>query len=486
MKKYMIWMALAALLLPALARGLWFYRALPPQQREIATPDYQSFAVSQPPLSTPLAAEKAKPGGGVVLFDMAHANQFQPSEAQSLEEQIARRGGSVETLLDAALLGQKLKYVSAYVVVSPSAAFTDEEIRLIRQFVERGGRLLVFTDATRGTLYYDWWNDTVTNFSDAAVVNPLLAPYGITVNNDYLYNVVENEGNYRNVFFDQFGKDELTFGLKRVAFYGAHSVKAEDGVLLLGGAASNLSSADDAHHPDAGGAVLSADGGTLVFGDFTFLSAPYRDVADNAALISNIADFVLGGKREVSLLNFPYVFSQPLAQVYPAEGMKLTAETIAAIGGLQNALDVINVELRVTDKPPRAGDVLVLGVFEDAETLEDFLAPFNLDLTESETTIALKKFGEVGRAGNGLLLFERGKDGNTLVLLANSQEDLVALISNLSGGGLSGCILQDNFAVCSVGYGGDSSGESAEEPPVEETPEGEAAPETQAEPAPVG
>lgn len=486
MKKYMIWIALAALLLPALARGIWFYRGLPPQPREIATPDYQSFAVSQPPLSTPLAAEKAKPSGGVVLFDRAHANQFQPSEAQSLEEQIARRGGSVETLLDASLLGQKLKYVSAYVVVSPSAAFTDEEIRLVQQFVERGGRLLVFTDATRGTVYYDWWNDTLTNFSDTTAVNPLLAPHGVIVNNDYLYNIVENEGNYRNVFFDQFGKDELTFGLKRVAFYGAHSVKAENGKVLLGGNESNLSSVDDAHDPAAGGAALSANGRALVFGDFTFLSAPYRNVADNAALISNIADFALGGKQAVSLQNFPYIFSKPLVQVYPAEGTKLTAETIAAIGGLQEALRVINVELRVTDKVPRAGDFLVLGLFEKAEKLEDFLAPFNLELNEDEKTVALKKFGEIGRAGNGLLLFEQGKDGNTLILLADSQEDLLTLISNLGGGALSGCVLQDNFAVCSVGYGGDSSEESEEETPAEEPLNGEEKSDAEVTPAPAG
>ncbi len=33
MKKYMIWIALAALIIPALARGLWFYRGAPEPTR---------------------------------------------------------------------------------------------------------------------------------------------------------------------------------------------------------------------------------------------------------------------------------------------------------------------------------------------------------------------------------------------------------------------------------------------------------------------
>ncbi len=110
-------------------------------------------------------------------------------------------------ITDATLLEHKLKYVSAYVVISPSMAFTECELRLVQNYVERGGRLLVFTDATRGIrllrLVHRHGHSTTPT---ARMVNPLLSPYGITVNNDYLYNVEEHEGNYRNVFFDDFGK----------------------------------------------------------------------------------------------------------------------------------------------------------------------------------------------------------------------------------------------------------------------------------------
>ena len=465
MKKNMIWIALAALIVPALARGLWFYRGIP-NQPKISTPDYQALAISQPPLKTPPAGENIKQTVGVVLFDLGHANQYQTSEVQSLHEAIAKRGGQVESISDPALLELKLKYASAYVVISPSIQFTEAELRIVQEYVERGGRLLVFTDATRGILYYDYFTGMEINYSDATAINPLLSPFGITVNNDYLYDVKNHEGNYRNVFFEEFGKSELTFGLKQVAFYGAHSIKSSSGLTLLRGAESTLSSVDDAHDSAEGGAALSGDGNVLAFGDFTFLTSPYQNTADNATLITNIADFTLGGTQIITLANFPYLFTQSIVQVYPTSEIQLTAETIAAIGGLQQALRTININVEVVDKAPSSGDTLVLGTFTPSDDLLDFIDPFNLKLDETSETIRVKGFGEIGRTGNGLLLFEKNKKGNTLTLLANTPEDLLVLFGTLASGSLDGCVRQGDLAICSIGYGGGYSEPTATEEPV--------------------
>jgi hypothetical protein len=479
MKKNMLWIALAALIVPALARGLWFYRGVP-NQPKIAMPDYQALTISLPPLRTPVPDEKIKQTGGVVLFDLTHANQYQASEVQSLSEAITKRGGQVETISDTTLLAYKLKYVSAYIVISPSMPFTEVELRAVQDYVERGGRLLVFTDATRGILYYDWNRGMEINYSDASMVNPLLAPFGITVNNDYLYNITEHEGNFRNVFFDNFGKDELTFGLKQVAFYGAHSIKSSSRLTLLRGAESTLSSVDDAHDPAEGGAAISEDGNVLAFGDFTFLTSPYQNAADNATLITNIADFTLDGKQTVTLANFPYIFTQSMVQVYPTSEIKLNAETIAAIGGLQKGLRAINISIEVVNKAPSTGDALILGTFTPSDDLLDFTDTFNIELDETSETIRLKNFGEVGRTGNSLLLFEKNKKGNTLTLLADTPEDLIALFGMLASGSLDGCVTQDDLAVCGVGYGG---GYSEETTATEEPAAGEATPEPTGTPA---
>jgi hypothetical protein len=477
MKKYMpLIIALAALIIPTLARGLWFYRGTP-QRPQIATPDYQALTIFQPPLKTPVMDEKIKQTSGVVLFDLAHANLYQAPEVQSLKEAIEKRGGLVQSITDITLLENKLKYASAYVVISPTVAFTADELRIAQNYVERGGRLLVFTDATRGIVYYDYFSGAVTNYSDASLVNPLLSPFGITVNNDYLYNVKEHEGNFRNVFFGDFGKDELTFGLKQIAFYGTHSVKSPSGLTLLRGTESTLSSVGDAHNPAEGGAALSENGNVLAFGDFTFLTSPYQNAADNATLIANIADFTLGGEQTITLANFPYIFTQSVVRVYPTSEIKLTAETIAAISGLQTSLRTVGIAIEIVDKAPRDGDTLVLGTFTPSDDLLNFTDPFNIKLVdETSETITVKNFGEIGRSGNGILLFEKNNKGNTLTLLADTPEDLISLLNTVSGGSLSGCVLQGDIGICGVGYGGDYSGGTGEGTTTPEPTSGQATP----------
>ncbi|HET7143619.1 MAG TPA: hypothetical protein VFI68_06350, partial [Anaerolineales bacterium] len=115
MKKNMFWIALAALIIPILARALWFYRGFP-DQPEISTPDYQALTISQPPLGTGGVETDVNQTSGVVLFDNAHANLYQPAEVQSLKEAIEIRGGLVETISDATSLEYKLKYAGTYTV----------------------------------------------------------------------------------------------------------------------------------------------------------------------------------------------------------------------------------------------------------------------------------------------------------------------------------------------------------------------------------
>jgi len=462
MKKEMLWIALGALLLPILARGLWFYHGVSARPK-IATPDYASLTIPQPPLETPVADGDIKQVGGIVVMDVTHANQFQPSEVESLKEALENRGGKLEFFTDSTLLENQLRYASAYVVLSPSIAFSAGEINLVRTFVDRGGRLIVFTDATRGMVFSDFFTGTTTVYPDTYAVNPLLENFGITVNNDYMYNLAENEGNFRNVFFDEFGRSELTFGLKQVALYGAHSVSSDSGLVLFRGSGSTFSSVSDAHDPAQGGAAMSEDGNVVAFGDFTFLTPPYDIVADNSTLITNIADFLLGGKRTPSLANFPYVFSQRVVQVFPTSDVQMTAEMIAALSSLQTSLRALNISMEIASEKPVDGDVLFLGTFAPSEELDPIIGRFDLVTDDFSETVTIPGFGNVGRAGNGVLLFESGKKGNTLVVLADELEDLISLMDVVSSGSLTSCVLQDQIAVCSVGFGGsfsDGSGAS--------------------------
>ena len=262
--------------------------------------------------------------------------------------------------------------------------------------------------------------------------------------------------------------------MKRVALYGAHSVSSDSGLVLLRGSEDTFSSVSDAHDTAEGGAAISEDGNVLAVGDFTFLTPPYDIVADNSTLITNIADFLLGGKRTPSLANFPYVFDQRVVQVVPTTNVQLTAEMIAALSQLQSALRGENISMEIASGQSVDGDALYLGTFDPSEDLEPITARFDLMTDGFGESLNVPEFGEIGRAGNGVLLYEAGKKGNTLVLLAATLDDLISLIGTVSSGSLSSCVLQNRIGVCSVGFGGsfsDGSGDFGDFGQGEATPE---------------
>ena len=465
MKRQSITIAILALILPALLRGLWYYRGVP-ERSAIATPDYASFERPAPVVNTP-DTEDIEQMGGTVVIDGYHANQFTMNEIDALTTALHARGGNVETASDSLTLETLLKTASAFVSVSPSITFTQYETQLLKNFTERGGRILVFTDATRNALYFDYISGNPIAYGDANGANSLLKQFDISVNNDYLYNTEKNEGNFRNVIFDDFGKNELTFGLDEVAFYGSRSIKTDSGLLLLQGASTNLSSLDDAHDPKAGGAVLSADGNVAAFGDFTFLSAPYSTYTDNAALIQNLADFALSGSQTASLDLFPYIFASNSVQVFVSPELEKDPSMVTALGGLQSSLRYLNLNVEFVDEVPSSGDAVLIGSFDATEDFGDYLLKADVEI--GDEFISTVAFGDVNILGNGVVIFEPGKKGNTLVLLAGSPEDVIAMISAASYGSLGTCLTSDQVAVCSVGSSEDYYYEDTSSGTVDET-----------------
>lgn len=468
MKRQYIIMALIALLLPPLARVFQYYRGIPPERPEIVTPDYASFERSVPPISTPQAANFEQLGGTVVL-DAAHGNQFALNEIDSLNNAIRARGGKVELASDSLQMENSLKYASAYVTISPTLSFSPYEAQLLKTFSERGGRVLVFSDATRYFLSFDAISGNPIPFGDVNAANSLLKLWDITINNDYLYNVEQNEGNFRNVLFDEFGKSELTFGLNNVALYGTHSVRSDSGLILLQGSATTLSSTDDAHDPNAGGAILSEDGSLAAFGDFTFLSSPYNTYTDNATLINNLADFLLTSEKTIGLSNFPYLFAGQTVQVYVSPDLERNSTLVSGLGSLQSALRSLNYTIEFVDDIPTSGDVLVIGLLDVTDEFDTTLKRADVEIDFD--LISTVEFGDISRSGNGLLIFNAGARGNTLLALAESPEDLLSLLGMLNGySGLSSCLTSEQVAVCGVGVD-DFYYDTYEEPPVDSTEE---------------
>ncbi|MCK6585898.1 MAG: hypothetical protein L6Q49_22560, partial [Anaerolineales bacterium] len=115
------------------------------------------------------------------------------------------------------------------------------------------------------------------------------------------------------------------------------------------------------------------------------------------------------------------------------------------------SLRFLNLKLQFVDDIPSSGDAILIGSFDATEDFDNYLLKADVEIgDESIDTVA---FGEIGRFGNGLMLFASGNKGNTLVLLAGSPEDIVSLIGVASYNSVSSCLTSETVAVCSVGSG---------------------------------
>ncbi|OGO47118.1 MAG: hypothetical protein A2Z30_04095 [Chloroflexi bacterium RBG_16_64_43] len=452
-------LGLALLVVPALVRGLWFYQGVYWRRSPVSTPEYASFTVPLPPLSTAEApaARNASPGAHV-LVDQSHANNFLAAELEPLLREVSAHGGQVEFLTssDSGSLATRLAAATALVVAAPNAPFMRDEVQRIEAFVGRGGRVLVLTDPTRGSPQYDsYYSDTSTPLDDSSAANTLLAPFEITVADDYLYNLNENEGNFRNVLLTHFAASPLTADLGRVAFYAAHSIASPTGLALIYADENTLTSRTD-RGGDLAAAVLAANERVLVIGDLTFLAPPYDHVADNARWISNLASFLLGGEPSRAPTDFPYIFSGPVV-VQALGELEMSTDLITALSSLQSALDESGLALTISESPKATANRIVLATYADQEELSPFLGGFEIGLPGADGDplgtgeLQLPGWRTLDASAVGLMLVARNEGQTTLTLIGADASALIELISALATHDFSMCIGQEGIAACATG-----------------------------------
>jgi hypothetical protein len=312
----------------------------------------------------------------------------------------------------------------------------------------------VVLDPTRTGSGFDIFGFLILSASeDVSTANQLLESFDLSFSDDYLYNLMENEGNFRNVLLRDFGDHPLTVGLQTVALYAARSVQTVNGTPLLSGDAGTLSSLTDTGGGLAA-AALGPSAQTLALGDLSFMTPPYDMVADNARFIQNLAEFLLGGERRPDLHNLPFVFSGPVSVVQSAD-FSLQAETLVALQGMSTALLPAGVSLTFPEAAPSEGDLLVLGLFEPDPELEELIEPLGLVLPAeaSDGRLEAPGFGSFNPAGIGFVGLASSEAGATLVLLASDQAGLVSLLETVGLGLLSDCLISGTSALCQVGEG---------------------------------
>jgi hypothetical protein len=313
---------LAGILVVLLGRGFFFYSGFynpPPSEM----PSYEHIAVPLTP-SVEFIDSVSDNISQTVLIDLAHDNNFDVEELNVLmlrliSRDLAIKLFEVEGALEEELLGEEvldeegeepeeadqgegalneekedgeeenleeaeegeeeeeleeeLMVANAFIVVAPQEEFSSEEKETINKFVENGGKLLLIADPTRHSR-----------------INSLSLDFGLIFEPDYLYNMKENEINYRNIFVAEFEKNEITKSLEKIALYTTGSISsADDGIAF---ADQNTFSSLVETRKKLSPIALAEESKVLAISDLTFMTEPYNGVFDNNKLISNIADWL--------------------------------------------------------------------------------------------------------------------------------------------------------------------------------------------------
>lgn len=440
--------------------------------------------------------------GGLVLLDQAHDNAFTLDEIGYLDGRLAARGAELVAYTGNDL-ATALRAVNAFVVITPLQSFSTEEVQAVENFVHSGGRLLLLGDPTRYNVVVeeDLFSFNVFVESDKIPLNSLANAFDIIFNGDYLYNTLENEGNFRNIILNEvgFAESPLTADLNQVVLYGVHS-------LQVGARAEALMAGDDNTWSSAtdrpGGLTLAAtaaEGQVLAVGDIQFLMEPFYTVLDNGRFIAQIADFLTKPiQRDYTVADFPYFFAKNIDLIYTGTP-QLGPDAFDEIITLQASLREAEKELSLATTDSQSGDAIYLGLYNQSEDVADLLADagitFTIDpaiLTEAETAVLQaavseeadaaaedgetteepsdaeptaeaeifdrliqSDLGSVQMSGTALILLDESGGQRRLVVLAASKDGLESVVNRLldlipfnASYALADCLLQDNLALC--------------------------------------
>jgi hypothetical protein len=471
-------------LAPVLLRWAWFHRGAytPPQIAEL---DEAEMEVSLPEYRS--SADEAAEAAGRVVIDVGHENNLEVDDLTPLRDRLVARGAVVEEYDGyTTTLASQLRGAVALVVAAPTFQFADWEVDAVVDFVEKGGRVLLAADPTRpvappGEEYDVDLYDVLYPQSAVPAVNSLADSLGVVYFDDYLYNLVDYEGNYRNVSFGLEESDPaLTEGVNSVILFAAHSLRSEGEVLLAGDA--NTQSSLRTGESDLAAGVLSAQGCTLALGDLTFLTAPYHTMGDNDRFLSNVADWLLGAEREWDLRDFPYLFQRPVDLVQ-VSGEYLDPRLFTSSDWLSDVMDLAGLTLTLADAADPDHDAIFVGTFDNVELVQDYLDEVGVTITileegtptptpateeeeEVRDNVEVEGLGALPLEGTSLFVVSRETDRVVVTVLAEDGDATMAALDRLASADFSYCVDHEDVMVCSTGEGEEGLGLDEEPQPV--------------------
>ena len=192
-----------------------------------------------------------------------------------------------------------------------------------------------------------------------------------------MFNSVDYDINFQNIFIQDFRPDEITEGLGRIALYTAGSVKSSSPGLAYTDANTRSSigvvEKVEPHYPIAKG----GDGRVLAIYDLTFMVPPQNSILDNDRLIANIADYLTSSERKFDLDDFPFFFQDEVDILLGRSSLfDEGTEMKDLLSDFQIGSEIVGTE-NITQ------DTVFLGLYEDASDVAQYLEIAGIRIDDS-------------------------------------------------------------------------------------------------------
>lgn len=238
----------------------------------------------------PGAVNGSDRGTGVVVIDDTHSNRFQRDEVTPLVRGLDRAGYDVR-FHENGPLSSALAEADALVIIDPGQEYSRQEARLIDNFTDAGGRVVVFGEPNRIEVQVGFFGASLTTVRSQLA--QLGSTFGLHFGTRYVYDMRRHDGNYKHVLVSPGPRADLG-GVQRVVTYTATEVRAVGGgtnattVLVTGAGARTARSDEQRRH-----AIAVRRGNVLAVGDATLLSADRYNVGDNERFLAHVVGFMV-------------------------------------------------------------------------------------------------------------------------------------------------------------------------------------------------
>lgn len=255
---------------------------------EVDLPEWDpSTLVADQPEATGEVNPDVDATGQRVLIDDAHANRLARAEYRPLIHGLTRAGFEVDFLDDQDDLSTQLEDADAFIVLNPGRVFSEDEVAAVNEFTDDGGQLVMAGEPTQSELVSTGLGQAlVTTINN---LGPLASSYGVTFSSNYIFDLTDYAGNYRNLYAEPTADSQLTEGVDRLVVYTATAVNARSGTGLIETGDSTFVRGSESTQPRA---VVWQDGNVIAIGDTTLFSPDRYTTADNDVFIENLIEYL--------------------------------------------------------------------------------------------------------------------------------------------------------------------------------------------------